>query len=129
MGSTPLPTTNKTAAGVDTAIADGTLAAEQAVEKAAEASAPFLAFPFIKQCFEAFANWLMGVASKTGQLALTFVITRVQTAEEGSALDQANKAVEAAILSGDANAITSAEAAFQKAQSSAVNSDGSAQPQ
>lgn len=125
---TPLPTENKTAEVVDTAIADGAQAADQIIDKAAETSEPILAAPVIKQLFEALVKWLLGVASRTGQLFITFGITRSQGNAENSSLVSADKEVEDAIKSGDQNAIAKAEQDFQKAQSSAVNSDGSAQP-
>ena len=126
---TPLPTTNVVASAIDSAVAVGESAAVTVVEKAAETSEPLLAVPFIKECFEAFVSWFMGFWSKTGQLEVTKVVTTVQTGIEETSLESANKAVEAAIASGDQNAIATAEAAFQKAQSAAANNDGSAQPQ
>ena len=126
---TPLPTTNAVASGVDTAIADGESAAETAVDTMAEAAQPWLALPVIKQIFQSIVSYICGLLGKTGQLLATFAITKYQGSVENSALQTAETEVEAAIQSGDPNAIAKAEQDFQKAQSAAVNSDGSAQPQ
>lgn len=126
---TPLPTENKAASEADSLISGGVQAGEEALEKAAETAEPVLAFPVIKQVFEAFVHWLLGLASRAGQILVTFGITRAQGNAENSDLIAAEKEVETAIQSGDSNAIAKAEQDFQRAQSGAVNSDGSAQPQ
>lgn len=125
---TPLPTENKIASGVDTVISTATTLGEQALEKTAETAEPILTFPVIKQLFESLVNWLLGLASRAGQIIFTFGITRVQGDTENSSLAPAEREVQEAIQSGDPNAIAKAEQDFQKAQSGAVNSDGSAQP-
>jgi len=126
---TALPTVNKLASGIDTAIADGTTVAEAAVETAAETSQPWLLTFGIKQIFEAIVKYILGVLGKTGQLESTFIVTKAQGAIENSALSKAEQEVQTALASGDPNAIAKAEQDFQKAQSAAVNSDGSAHPQ
>lgn len=126
---TVLPTENKLASEVDAAISSGAGAAETAIEKAAETSEPALNFPVLKQLFEFFVHWILGVASSTGQVLITFGITRTQAKGENTSLIEAEKKVQSAIQSGDQNAIAQAEQDFQKAQSAASNSDGSAHPQ
>lgn len=126
---TPLPTENKIATQIDSAISGGEGLAEQAIDAAAETAEPVLKAPVLKQLFEAAVHWLLNIASKTGQILITFGITRAQATAENSDLVKAELAVEAAIQSGDANAIAQAEQFFQQAQSAAVNSDGSAKPQ
>lgn len=124
----PLPTENKAASDADSIISGSVQAGERALEKAAETAEPVLAAPIIKQIFEGFVNWLLGLASRAGQILVTFGITREQGNLENSSLVAAEKEVETAIQSGDAHAIEKAEQDFQRAQSGAVNSDGSAQP-
>lgn len=126
---TPLSTVNKVATGIDTAIADGTTLAETAVEAAAESSQPWLLTFGIKQIFESIVKYVLGIAGKTGQLAITFQVTKAQGALENSALKKAEQEVQTALASGDPNAIAQAEQNFQKSQSTAVNTDGSATPQ
>lgn len=126
---TPLPTTNPVETGIDTVISNGTAGAEQAVDTAAEASQTWLAFPVVKQLFESLVSWIFGIASKTGQIAITFGINKIQTSSENAALQKAEQEVQTAIASGDQNALLKAEQDFQKADSAAVNNDGSAQPQ
>lgn len=126
---TPLPTTNSVETGIDTVAADGTVIAEKAVDAAAETSQTWLAFPVIKQLFESFVAWIFGIMSKTGQLIITFAINKIQTGAQNSALQNAEQEVQTAIVSGNQNAITQAEQDFQKAESAAVNNDGSATPQ
>lgn len=129
MSDNPLPPINPIEKTIDAVASAGTTVAEVLVEKSAEAEVPALATPGLKQIFESFVNWLFGLAGKTGQLALTFTINRAQANSEQTALDVANKAVIAALATGDSNAIASAEANFQKAQSAAANSGGTAIPQ
>lgn len=128
-GGTALPTTNAVAEGIDTVISGGATVAEKAVETAAESAQPWLAFPVIKQLFQALVSWIIGILSKTGQLLSTKAVTTVQGSLEDSALVRANQEVVDAIQTGDPAKIAAAESDFQKAQSSAVNTDGSAPPQ
>lgn len=125
---TPLPTENKVASQVDQALSSGESLAEKAVDQAAESAEPAFRFPVLKQLFEFLVHWLLSVASATGQVFITFGITRAQGNAENESLVSAEKAVQAAIQSGDQDAITKAESAFQSAQSAASNSDGSATP-
>lgn len=123
-----LSTENKTASQVDSAVSGLESVAEQAIDKAAETSQPFLAVPVIKQIFESIVHFILSLESRVGQLVFTFGITRGQGSAENSSLVDAEKEVETAIQTGDANGIAKAEADFQKAQSAAANSDGSATP-
>lgn len=125
----PLPTANPIETIIDTAISDGTSAGETAVDTAAETSQPWLAFPIIKQLFQALVSYILGIASKTGQLAITFGINKIQTGAQNSTLQKAEQEVQTAIAGGNPNDIAKAEADFQKADSAAVNNDGSATPQ
>jgi len=125
---TPLSTDNQLANTADSVISAGAEIGGQTLEKAAEAAEPVLSVPVIKQLFEAAVNWLLGLASRTGQILVTFGITRTQGNAENSSLLSAENEVQAAIQSGDPNAISKAEQDFQRAQSEAVNTDGSAQP-
>lgn len=125
----PIPESNPIANGIDTAISGGESFAEKAVDTAAEGSQTWLALPFIKQVFEAIVHYLLTVVSKTGQLAITFAVNRAQGNSENSDLADAEKEVEAALQTGDPNAISKAEQDFQAAQSSASNSDGFTHPQ
>jgi hypothetical protein len=126
---TPLPTVNPIESGIDTAVSNTTTISETLLDKAAETAEPLLATPVIKQLFEALVKWLLGVASKTGELFLTFTINKAQGAAQDSALQSAEQEVQIAIQGGNADAIAKAEKDFQTAESSAVNSGGSATPQ
>jgi len=128
-GGTPLSTVNETATDIDKGISVAETVAEKAVDVAAESAQTWLAFPVVKQLFEALVSWIVGVLGKTGQLFATKAVTTIQGNNEDSALLKAEQEVQDAITSGDTARIAQAEADFQKAQSAAVNTDGSAHPQ
>ena len=121
---------NQTATLVDTALKDAETLGDTAAETAAEAYVPFLNWPIIKQLFEYAVDSISALGVKFLELRGTFLISEFDSRVERNAVQ-----AELAKLTADANAKASAgtisadEAAWLKAVSGLIHSDGSATPQ
>jgi hypothetical protein len=124
----PLPTENKVTGAIDQVVDTGADPAEQAIDKAAEASVSWLSFPVVKQIFEALVSWIIGTARKTGEVLISFAVSRTEGTKENSDLVSADKEMTDALKSGDPARIAAAQQALLKAQSAAANTDGWAKP-
>lgn len=121
-------TTNSTATMADNIISATASTLEKVTEDMIIADVPLLATPIIKQLWEGLFNWIMGYASRAAQTGATFAVIDTQVNSEQSGMSSALAALVAAEKSGDANAIQKAIQAYQAAQSSLINSNGSATP-
>ena len=127
-------TTNATATTVNTDVNDVVKAAEQiaitAEETALDTAAPFFAVPVIKEITDEVltlgTEYLGGKISVAVQQVGTFVVIDTQVSSEKSGISAALATLMLAEKSGNAQAIQEAIAAYAKAQSALINSDGSA---
>lgn len=98
---------------------------EVAVQAAIVADVPFLGLPVISQIF----GWLLGLVEgyfyTEAANAVTKLIIDLQTDSEVTATQTAYTAAQAAIASGDANAIQAASTNLDSAFASLIHSDGS----
>ena len=99
---------------------------EVAAEAVLIADQPWLGLPIVKQLLEWLLDQMTGVLYGQAADAATKIIIDLQVGEETSAVNSAFSAAQAAIASGDANAITTAQANLSSAFGGLINSDGSA---
>lgn len=132
----PTPILNSAANAVNTVINDAVSAAEKIAETSIEAeiesSVPFFALPVIRNLEEFTIEELIGYIGKKLSIGLqqvgTFLVIDTQVSNEKAGISQALANLMLAEKSGDQNAIQTAIAAYQKSQSSLINSDGYAPP-
>lgn len=128
--NTTADTINQT---IDSAVKSGETLAEKAIETAIETAAPnpFL-WPVVKQVEEFAVEELVQYIGKEVSVNLqqfdTFIVIDTQVSGEKKGISQVLANLMSAEKSGDQNAIQAAVAAYQKAQSALVNSDGAATP-
>jgi hypothetical protein len=121
-------TTNTKSATTDTAIKAVDSGIVSVVEGLILADVPALALPVIKQIWESLFMWIAGYFTRAAETGATFLIIDYQTGAEVSLMSKALAALVAAEKTGDATAIQAAILQYAQAQSSLVNSDGSAAP-
>lgn len=125
------PTTDNTPAEVlDTVIKDAETIGNTAAESVAITYLPFLGWPVVRQLFEAALGWISGSLAKALELQGTFWIIEFETpVEMNAAQAQLKKLQKDAQSKLSAGTISADEAAWLKAVSNFLHSDGSATPQ
>jgi hypothetical protein len=122
------PTTNQTAATIDSIVkgAGGTLV--NVAEALCIAEAPFLGLPVIKQFWELGFQWVASKFILAAETGATFAVIDVQVSKEETNVSAALAAVIAAEKSGNPDAIKSAIQAYANSQSALASYDGSSTP-
>ena len=120
------PPTNQTAQAVDNAIQSGASSIVSLTESMIIADVPFLGAPIIKQIWEALFGWIAGYFEKAAATGATFAVIDLQVDTEVSSVSVALQNLIAAEKTNNPVLIQRAVAAYAKANSNLINSDGSA---
>jgi len=123
----PLPTTNQPATYANKVVGDLMGLGETAVETAAEAAAPFLAYPVIKQIWEALLHWIfVTLGGALGKLA-GYVVLDIEEYQAIKTASDTLLALDAARTVGDQHAIQTASDAADDAAAALIHYYGSIQ--
>lgn len=126
LSGTPLPTTNVPEQIGATVVSDIQQMADTAIDAYAEAQAPVLAVPIIKQIFEYLVSWITTPLTTIFGTLLSWGVIDTEIFLEKLGVSNALKALIAAEKTGNPDAIAKALKDFQAANSALDNSDGSA---
>jgi hypothetical protein len=128
MGAAPLPA-NPLATKIDGLIKnlEATLGAE--IEAYLVAQVPALGLPVIKQLADAIEKLIEDKITVYIETGATEIVIDGQTNSEKESLENAQNDVEKAVISGDPQALASAEKEYQDAQNALVADDGVSPPQ
>lgn len=124
MGAVPT-TVNTIAGAVNKAINAAMSVEESAVEALIIADIPFLGLPGFKQVLEMAVNWLGSYIYVDAAAVATSIVVDLQVSVEVTATQTAYAAAQAAIASGDQNAIQTASTNLDAAFASIIHFDGS----
>lgn len=124
----PLPTTDTPASRADRTVQDILRDLVPVLENLAIAAQPVLGAPILRQVWQTFFEWLMGLAGGALGLVAGYVVMDVQKAQALAAAGQALANLNKAKQSGDQDAINAADQAADDAAADVLHYVGSVQP-
>ena len=100
--------------------------AVNALKTAAVADFPWLALPVVSQLFSLLVNTVARYVYKYLSQVATFAVIDAQVASENNSYQQSVTQLQSALTTGDSDAISQAQAAFEANLASLIHFDGSA---